>query len=204
MRYVSLDLETSSLQPHPDHVLGVSMVIEDTNNPMPLNELPHFTCLVRHEEYRGQAVALAMNAWILKELSSKTPTYPIYDAKSNFSNYFVSKLAGQVQIGTWQSEAIVFLHMHFGEERATLAGKNVGVFDYQFLPEPLQKMFRHRMIDPGSMFIDFATDSMPPSLGEIKKRTGIDAEGVVSHNMYEDALDVISVLRTKYAKGSVG
>ena len=178
MKYVSLDLETTCLEPQiPENIMGISMVIEDSAVDIPLYELPHFTCLVNHKVFSGSAFALHMNAWILKMLIDKKSPYPIYEEAE------------------WPMLAMDFLTHHFGDNKLNLAVKNVAIFDYQFLPKPIQKRFNYQMIDPGSVFVDWSTEKLQ-GLDRIKKRTGFDAP--VTHNMYEDALDVIGVLRTTY------
>lgn len=178
MRYVSFDLETTSLDPKATNILMASMVLEDTKDLKPLKDLPHFTCFVRQDEIVGDVGALAMNSWILRHLAgnctSKHPTYSLVGAFSKMHE---------------------FLDRHFGSDRVTLAGANVGAFDYQFIKEAFKGRFRHRMIDVGSVFIDFSRES-PMGLGEIKSSLGSDPK--VSHNAYEDALDVIALLRNKY------
>jgi len=184
MKYISLDLETTCLEPMvPENILMLSMVVEDTDHPeIPDYELPHFTCYFKNpkDKYTGSASALGMNNWIFDVISGKSATdYPIYDINGN----------------DFEKKILIFLYNNFGAyEKITLAGKNVAVFDYQFLPEWLQKCFRRRMIDPGSVFIDFK-DKKIKSLLELKME--LKVEGFVSHDAYDDALDVIRILRKK-------
>ena len=89
------------------------------------------------------------------------------------------------------------MNEHFPEAddkwpKIVLAGKNVAKFDYHFLPESLKNRFHHRMIDPGSRFIDWSKD-LPPSLDNLKK--DLITEGEITHDAVEDARDVVRVLR---------
>lgn len=180
MKYISLDVETTCLNPNPKNLLMVSMVIEDTKNVKPLNELPHFTCFIDQEEFKGSAFALALNHWILDIISGRSENtygFPIYKSSE------------------WFDHAIKFIDSNFEDGKANLAGKNAAVFDYQFLPHHIQKKFRSRIIDPGSVFVDWSKDSLM-GLGELKKSLKLDS--YVSHNAYEDALDVIRLLRQSY------
>ena len=182
MKYVSLDLETTSLDPSPSHILMVSMVVEDTKNILPLEQLPHFTCFVRPDgPIVGAPMALWMNGWILKLLAEKEPKapFPIYNEND------------------WWILANDFITHHFGYGVKTVAaGKNVAGFDLKFLPERVKERFHHRVIDPGSMFLDWALDEVPPDSKLCKERAGL--EGIVTHNAYEDAIDIIRILRTRY------
>jgi oligoribonuclease (3'-5' exoribonuclease) len=182
MKYVSLDIETTSLEPAPENILQIAMVVEDTSQNLPLLELPKFVCFIDQGEFKGQPYALALNGWILKEICA---------ARQNKATKWPVLKPHQV-VPALQA----FLHTHFGNKNAVAAGKNVAGFDMQFLPTDLKKMFKHRVLDPGCMFIDWATDDAPPGLEICKRRCGL--EGVVSHDAYEDALDVIAVMRTKY------
>jgi len=180
MKYISLDLETTCLTPSPENILMISMVVENTEDVKPLEELPHFTCFVDQEDFKGSAFALGMNGWILDIISNRVENktgYPVYCLDS------------------WVPDALEFIKKHFPNGRANLAGKNVAVFDYQFLPQAIQAKFRHRMIDPGSIFLDWNQDKIM-GLGDVKKTLKLDS--YVSHNAYEDALDVIRILRESY------
>lgn len=69
MKYVSIDIETTGLNPEKCQVLQIGAVIEDTSNPLPFEELPKFNCIVEHDDYLGQPTALKMNSWIFEILS---------------------------------------------------------------------------------------------------------------------------------------
>src|SRR5271157_5772719 len=126
MKYLSLDIETTSLTPSPDHILMVSMIVEETGHPeVPVEELPHFTCFVRQEKIEGDAYALAMNGWILDFISGRAenPTYEILNPDE------------------WSAGATAFFLTQFGEEKITVAGKNAAGFDILFLPREVAKSF---------------------------------------------------------------
>lgn len=193
MKYVSLDIETTCIAPaRPENILMVSMVVEDTSSPqVPVEELPHFTCFVSQPKLTGNPFALGMNAWILDYISGRTknPPYPIYRCGTD-AEYYLQR--------DWTSEALIFLVQHFGGTRVTVAGKNVAGFDLPFLPGRLRDCFRHRVIDPGALFLDWSSDTMVPDLAVCKQRAGIDTP--VAHDAREDAMDVIRLLRTGYVQ----
>jgi len=163
------------------------MVVEDTNDIKPLSELPHFTCFVKQPEpITGSFYALGLNGWILDIISGR---------KENHTPYPILEPLGYFE--AWQRSATLFLDDHFGNERITVAGKNVAGFDIPFLPKCLQARFRHRVIDPGTLFTDWENDKCIPDLGKCKERAGLEA--TVAHDTYDDAIDVIRLLRTKYA-----
>jgi oligoribonuclease (3'-5' exoribonuclease) len=178
MKYISLDIETTSLESNPNNILMISMVVEDSQERQPLIELPHFTCLIKRDKYEGQPYALGLNGWIFKQISGQEKAkYPIYKNDE------------------WILKALIFLSNNFGDKKVTIAGKNVASFDLQFLPIELKKKFHHRCIDPGSTFIDWSKDTVL-DLSSLKK--SLNLSEIVTHDAYEDALDVINVLRKSY------
>lgn len=180
MKYLSLDLETTCLQPHPDHILQISMVVEDTAALASVEELPHFTCFIKQEPITGEAYALAMNSWILEILSGRGSS------------------PHQTLLPTnWEINAQKFLDRYFGGKKITVAGKNVAGFDLPFLPAIFRRNFRHKVLDPGTLFVDWKIDDQVPNFDICKKRAGIDGE--VKHDALEDARDVIRLLRKGYA-----
>jgi oligoribonuclease (3'-5' exoribonuclease) len=178
MKYISVDLETTCLDPNPKNILMIAMVVEDTKTKLPLNELPRFVCLVKRPIYSGTPYALTLNSWILEMLANNdTSKYPIYEESE------------------WVSKAAAFIDEHFKDTKAVPAGKNFSSFDLQFFPDTIKRKFMRRAIDPGSMFVDWEKEA-PLSLDDIKKHLCIPGE--VTHDAVEDALDVIKVLRTQY------
>lgn len=181
MRYISLDLETTGLDPTRDQVLSLAMVAEDTEHPnVPLVELPHLHLYVKHERYSGDAFALALNVGILKELAAKPEDriHTVVLSGEDLGRAVAHWLGGQ---------GISRLR------KGTLAGKNVAGFDLQFLPW-LKDYFHHRVIDAGSVFIDWKADKVP-SLIDLSTRLGTFAP---THGALDDARAVIDLLRKAY------
>lgn len=187
MKYLSLDLESTSLRPSPDHILQLSMVVEDTSKPeVPVEDLPHMTFFVKHDRIQGEAYALSMNGWILDIISGRVnpKTIPL------------------IYTGvTWTQDALDFIEEHFGTEKVTVAGKNVAGFDIiPFLPQVIRDCFRHKVLDPGTLFVNWEIDNQVPNFEKCKQRAGLTTP--VAHDAREDAMDVIRLLRKFYAKGA--
>lgn len=187
MKYVSCDLETSSLEPHEDHILMFSFVVEDTRRPeVPVEGLPHFTGFVRQPVIKGQAYALAMNKWILEILAGRDSSpYPIYTPDG------------------WACHVREFVNTHIGYKdgkplRATVAGKNFAKFDDRFLPKEVSSLFRHRVLELGPQLVDWWEDDAVPDFAESKRRCGNSSP--VAHDAREDAMDVIRCFRAIQAK----
>lgn len=178
MKYISLDIETTGLDPVRCQVLEIALVWEDTDDIRPIEELPSFHCYVDHPEIRGNAYALQMNQKILQEIAAGKGV-----AAGNVSGLiqdFLTTVSGSDTL------------------RLTVAGKNVAGFDLPFLRNGglLQfDRFLHRVIDPGSVFVDWSKKCLP-SLGDLTGRK-------VAHTALEDARDVIRILRRQYAPATV-
>lgn len=184
MKYISIDLETTGIEDKgPQHILQISMIVEDTLNIKPLEQLPHFTAFIKQDKISGEPYALAMNAWILDIISGR---------KDNHTNYPIislKELPGKID---------AFLNEHFesGNGKIIFAGKNIAMFDANFLPNGTRQRMSHRVLDPGTLFVDFKKDEKPPNLKLIKERC--DISGEVTHDAFDDALDIIKIFRTKY------
>lgn len=184
MRYVSIDLETTGLDPAHDQILQLAMVYEDTEltKAVPVEELPTFVCYVHHDRLTGSGRALAMNGWLIDE---------IYGGKTKARHQVLGP-------GGMATEAEIWLRkqLRADERRLTAAGKNVAGFDMLFLPPDLRQLFTHRCIDVGSVMIDW-TESLPLSLQHLIKRH-LDPMKDQSHDALDDARDVIRLLRRTY------
>lgn len=198
MKYISLDLETTDLDPKHGQVIQCAMVLEDTDHPdVPVEELPFFNCFVWPNQIVGSPYAIRMHAnnglwnrihelWKQQEESEEAEDWPPLEMSS-----FVMAVSHEEYL--W-SKVLLWLE-HFGffneaSKRANMAGKNAGVFDYQWMPKRAQNYFRHRIIDPGSVFVDWSQKKLP----DLKALTN----GEVAHDALEDARDVIRVLRKSY------
>ena len=68
MKYVSIDIETTGLDPETCQVLQIGAVIEDTEQVLPIDQLPKFNCIVENQSYTGSPYALWLNSNLLKKL----------------------------------------------------------------------------------------------------------------------------------------
>jgi len=184
VKYISLDLETTCLVPNPNHILMFSFVLEDTDHPeIHVDNLPHCTGFVQYPNITGSAYALSMNSWILDILSGRSKvTSPYYI----FSPEDFEKATRR------------FMYEAFDGRSATVAGKNVASFDIPFLPQSIQILFKHRVMDIGMACMDLVRDQKVPDLAECKRRCGINTP--VAHDAREDALDVIRCFRVLRAR----
>lgn len=217
MKYVVIDIETGGIPGRDGNVedlpiLEFGAVIEDTENLLPLSDIPKYNRIIRHDTISGGVFALNMNARIIKILADRQ-TIP-RDGREEYDKYH-----GIIELKDLAKDFFDFLYPYFGKKtedeflRAmgssykeapfviTPAGKNFDAFDRKFIdliPKWSQYIsLRHRTIDPTSMYIDWLNDETPPGLGDCLERAGIMKQ--VSHCACEDALDTLAVIRKEYS-----
>jgi len=196
MRYVSIDLETTGLDAENCQILEFGAVLEDTNNVLPLDELPTFHCYIKHPggNISGNIFALNLNAGIIANLKNEKELKDTYQylKPDELADAFLAWLKIQ---GFEIKETYGKFHTTI-----TVAGKNFAGFDRKFInkiPDFSKKIrIRQRVIDPAVLFVDWKEDECLPSLDECKVKAGI--EGVVTHLAVDDAMDVIKLLRKSY------
>ena len=222
MIYVSIDIETSGLEPLNNSVLSFGAIIEDTTKKLPYKKLPKFNALILQNQITGSPRAITMN----KEIISLIGEYMEGNDEDranleHHSDYVFLKEDELAQKfydflflnGFYPNSS--FLNNHVRNVNGTMipafnnhtpsltinvAGKNFGTFDKLFLDElPWWKKLikvRQRIIDPSVLYCRWDEDDAIPSLKKCKERAGID--GDVAHTALEDAWDVVQMLRKFY------
>lgn len=231
MKYVSIDIETTGLDKDRNQILEIGAIIEDSNNPLPFDEIPKFKCIIGWEEILGSVFAVNLNARIIKILATLSSIknekekeefrklhniiHPADVVSQLYYFLFLNGLGdatvndlmansgGYGQI--WNGEMVPMINNATKPITVFAAGKNFAKFDSQFLDKLPQFStlikFHHRVIDPATLYLDWMTDTEVPSLETCKKRAGL-IDTAVSHDALYDAWDVIQVLRVKYRKES--
>ena len=202
MLYVSIDIETSGLNPKKNQILSCGAIIEDTSKSLSFEDCPKFYATVIHRNIKGSPKALLMNMDVIKDISD----YIENDRNDALNNEVGNYNPIFVETFTLTSSFTSFLHANgikpdsrFQRYKINVAGKNFAAFDMLFLnnvPGWLGFIdIRKRILDPAILYFDVNNDDTLPSLDVCKKRANID--GNVSHNALLDAWDVIQVLRNK-------
>jgi DNA polymerase III alpha subunit (gram-positive type) len=202
MLYVSIDIETSGLNPKKKQILSFGAIIEDTSKSLSFEDCPKFYATVIHRNIKGSPKALLMNMDVIKDISD----YIENDRNDALNNEVGNYNPIFVETFTLTSSFISFLDSNgikadsrFQRYKINVAGKNFAAFDMLFLNNvPGWVGFidiRKRILDPAILYFDVNNDDTLPSLDVCKKRANID--GNVSHNALLDAWDVIQVLRNK-------
>ena len=202
MKYISIDIETTGLDPEYCQVIEVGAIIDDLSKNEDMYRLPMFQTYIMHDKIVGEPYALSMHSAIFKRMSKAkdmvlmTPSYdPIdkcvwmdndgysYVYKDNFWIYFLHWLQ--------QNDMI--------NDRINVAGKNFGSFDKQFLNKlpnwgSIGSRLRHRFLDPGMLYLQNG-DVCIPDTKTCMERAGIP--GDVEHTALGDAEVVIKLIRHK-------
>jgi oligoribonuclease (3'-5' exoribonuclease) len=195
MQYVSIDLETTGLDPETCDVVEFAAVVDNLRTQPPINKLAVFQRYIYRPVYQGEPYALSMH----KEIFAKIAKWQQGKERN-------------IQVcdpGTLMEEFYLFLREHYVTDakfvlgnliKVLAAGKNFATFDSRFIAKfPQQEAypveFNHRVLDPAMLYM-LATDNGPPSMADCMRRAGI--EGDVAHTATEDALMVIHLLRNKF------
>ncbi len=228
MKYVSIDIETTGLDPENDQVLSIGAIIEDTNNPLKFEDIPKFHGVIKRNSIKGGLYAINLNRDLLETLNQYM-TAKDQDEKNDIvqmtgmqfyeedeiveefyywlvSNDLVdlSKVIGHGYVTTFTGKMVPAITRNTRPIQISTAGKNFATFDKLFLERlPRWKQLikvRQRIIDPSVLYVDWANDESLPSMSECKVRAGLD--GHVSHNALEDAWDVVMLIRASKQKST--
>jgi hypothetical protein len=226
MIYISIDTETTGLNPETCQLLSFGAIIEDTEKKLPFDQIPKFHCAIRRGErevIQGELYALNMN----KDLIEKITMYET--ARNQDEKNDLVQMTGMQFL---KEEEVVKAFFHFLIDHGAItpehdlsktveiingktypilgtkmkpfhlniAGKNFHAGDQTYIERLLRwkQVFRirTRLIDPSVLFVDWKNDESIPGLGLCKERAKID--GIVTHDALEDAWDVVQLLRTQY------
>ncbi len=227
MKYISIDIETTGLDPEKCQVLSIGAVIEDTNDIKPLADLPTFHGVVLPNRIEGDPYAINLNRDLLQTIV-QYQTAQDQDEKNDIVQMTGMKFYKKEEIVEafyyWLAENgfVEFNDINSGGYakmengkmlpmitnktkpiHITAAGKNFGTFDLKFLEKmPRWKQLikvRQRILDPSIIYTEWKEDESLPGLGLCKKRAGLPEE--VAHDAVKDAQDVILLLRKEYNPG---
>lgn len=194
MKYFSIDIETTGLDPEKHQILSISVVFEDTNNPLDINKLQKLNIYFKHDEIHGQPIALKMNRDLMDfiESSGRYNEDEAFNCESFFLKGREYKKASEIFKD--------FVKKCVGEDMSTIniAGKNVLAFDIPFLNTinffDLVKYHR-RVLDPAILCVNWRKDDVLPNLNTCLERKGLSFLGN-PHESVWDAINVIMIFRS--------
>lgn len=225
MIYLSIDTETTGLDPENHQILSLGVIVEDTTKKLPFKEIPKFHCAIVREDIVGGLFALDMNRDLIKlinewnisdevgKIALEKNTNMIFCRedevverlfrflyKNNALNKDLYVLDLDRMVCIKEKEIYPAIRSNTPKSHLNIAGKNFATFDKLFLEKlPRWKQLfkiRQRIIDPTVFFTNWTDDEALPNLTECKKRAGTG--NLVTHNAIDDAWDIIELLRTQY------
>jgi DNA polymerase III epsilon subunit-like protein len=222
MKYISVDIETTGLDPEKNKIISVAAIIEDTENKLPFDQCPKFNVAVLQNELIGSARAITINKQLISDIAdyqdANIETRKLIDSESEYKFVREDDIAKEFYwwldengLGNGLNENDGYVTVLDGKIKPVInsstrpitinvAGKNFATFDMLFLKQLpwWQKLvkIRQRVLDPAILMVNWKGDTSLPNLKQCKERAGI--EGIVTHNALEDAWDVIEVMRLFY------
>ena len=224
MKYISIDIETTGLDTINDQILSIGAIIEDTNNPLPFDEIPKFHAAIKRDRIEGGLYAINMNRELLETLNHymtasdqderndivhMTGMQFLDEDKIVIEFYYWLAMNDMVDFNSIGSSGYVTvkngksvpaISNKTKQLTINVAGKNFATFDKLFIERlPHWKQLfriRQRIIDPAILYVDWKEDDSLPGLSLCKERAGLNS--TVTHNAVEDAWDVIETLRKTY------
>jgi oligoribonuclease len=189
VKYISIDIETTGLDPEYCQILEVAAVADDLAKPRPMSELPSFQTYVKRQRYRGEPYALAMHAGIFQKLIGDPDAISWCNDENLMEDFseWLREVYGLKQAATLP--------------KIVVAGKNFSGFDKVFLDRHFNEFngdtlqWHHRVLDPMMLYLK-PDDIVPPSSEECLKRALLDPE--VKHEALDDAMMVIKLLRAHF------
>lgn len=191
MKFVSIDIETTGLDPERHQILEFGAVIADTVADEPEGGWPTFRRVLSWGTIEGQPKALAMNAKLLEEIAEDGDDVISYAELETEFGWWLNKNGGYAA----SSYGAINAQLTKINSRLVVAGKNFDSFDRRFIERVFDDgivEFSRRSLDPAILFLKH-DDEVPPGLSECMKRAGM--EGTVPHTAVEDALIVVNLIR---------
>lgn len=172
MKYFSIDIETTGLDPEKHQILEFAAVYDDLENPRPIEQLPTFTRKIYWDDLVINQYCLKLHQQLLKEIAVDWAANRRYDIIT------IDQLSGH--FGAW-------LNLICSGNNYNVAGKNFAGLFLKKVPD-FPPWF-YRVIDVGSLYLRPDMYQLP-SLGDI---IGNPSE----HRALPDALNVVRAIREK-------
>lgn len=197
MKLVSIDIETTGLNPVVDKILSIGCVICDTTNKNDFKflEIRNF-CNI--DNLIISDVVKNMNKELLDDLNYLNSNNNYLNKRDFYiaKNYYVESDITQVLKEFFEKNGI-------DPKRVNVCGKNFATFDKLFL-ERLPNFkeiirFRQRIIDPAILYVDWENDESLPDLQTCIERSNLEElKGkIVQHTALDDAIVTLKLVLNK-------
>ena len=179
--YVSIDIETTGLNPENCQVLEIGAVVDDGTTP--IEDCPTFHCYVDHGLILGEPFAVSMHPTILRRIATHEDGYTYlqpWEVATRFRDFLKEN------------------SLDPENKKIVVAGKNYASFDARFLRKltnwDKHVRVHHRILDPAVMYWQPEIDGVElPDTKTCMERAGISGE--VAHTAVEDATAVARLIR---------
>lgn len=217
MKYLSIDIETTGLDPEISDILEIGAVLDDLDSPKPVEDLPYLRIVVVKDRYSTDAYCADLHHDLWREIQAVDKTrlkgegwyYGRWDCMGGkiVEHKDIEQEIHQshiVPLTLYSLPDFVidkindFVIDKDIEDKITAAGKNFGSFDLQFLKKlhgAENLSFHHRAFDPGSLYYQKG-DIELPRLDKCLNRAGLVPTKY--HTSLGDAIDVIRLIRHKF------
>jgi len=192
MQYISIDIETTGLNPIEHDIIEFAAIIDEIGSNKPIEKLPKFHRYIKKDSsYICDAKAIAMHPKIFEKLAEKDE-----------SCVFIEDL--MYAFGNFLQNNEVFPNK-YGQIIINVAGKNFGSFDYQFLLEKIPEghwnniSFRQRFIDPSILYLtddDIFLPDLKTCVERMNEKTG-QSFAWNPHTAIDDAMQIVRLMRHK-------
>lgn len=205
MKYVSLDLETTGLDPLDHQITEFAVVVDDLTTCQPIESLPAIHGYVEHREdliWNMHALLMFKNRLEEYHVAEKVKVDELVQVILNFLPAFIIKdYVKKCKDPDFNVTPKFSSQTEMEKTRITFAGKNFASFDKGFLAnlpnaDRLLRVMHHRSFDPGSLYFDPRVDAVIPATATCMERAGI--KGPVTHRALDDARNVVRLIRTHY------
>lgn len=195
MQIVSIDIETTGLDPNDCSILEFGAVVFEPQ-PDPLDFQPRwalYETLFAHKRFLGEPYALRMNSEIIDEIQGAKETYRTILSQGDFIKAFRTFLLNHVDVNEDVGNHVKF----------TVAGKNYDRFDLQFLNRikgwdtEIEPLLQRRTLDVGSLYFDPKDDKLVNLDACLEK---VNIRGMVTHRALDDALAVATAVTRFFAR----
>jgi len=194
MKYISIDIETSGLDPGKHEIMEFAAVLEDTEKDTTVEELPYFHAIFDHEEVLWDMKTLEFHQklgnliyWDYRN-QDNWPGDTCWMGLRDLVEQFKMWLKDRARVGLSKHRQFEF----------NIAGKNPH-FDLSFLNEVEDWEDdiapHHRVLDPAILFWLPRKDGTLPNMQQCLDRAN-NNKWTVKHRALDDARDTIRLIRT--------
>jgi oligoribonuclease len=166
MRFISIDIETTGLDPKSSQLLSIGMTLGDTTEPIAKIRAgaPSFHVGITRPvtEVRGELLALRMNGPLIDHMTYDTPPAFSYENVKDAAALPTCLVSDGEEVRYLMRQ---WLDVNWGREPILFAGKNAASFDLPYLDQAIGQFAprHHRVLDPTLAFTS-AGDLTPPDL----------------------------------------